>query len=69
MEILSPEPETAEIFGLLKSDLELSGNRLDDFDLIIAAIALSHNLTLVSNNEKHFKRIEGLKYENWAAKD
>jgi len=67
MEIISPGPESSEIFGLLKSDLESSDNRLDDFDLIIAAIALAHNYTLVTNNEKHFKRIQSLKIENWAA--
>jgi len=66
MEIISPGPESSEIFGMLKSDLESSGNRLDDFDLTIATIALSHNYTLVTNNEKHFKRIQGLKIENWA---
>ena len=66
IEIISPGPETSEIFGLLKSDLELSGNRLDDFDLIIAAVSLSHNMTLVTNNVQHFKRIENLKCENWA---
>jgi len=55
----------AEIFGRLKADLEGKGSPLDDFDLIIATSALSHNLTLVTNNEKHFKRIEGLKLTNW----
>lgn len=63
--ILSTGQETAEIFGRLKSRLELKGNRLDDFDLIIASTALTHNLVLVTNNEKHFQRIEGLKLENW----
>ena len=67
MEIVLPGPESAEIFGMLKSDLAVSGNRLDDFDLIIAAIALAHNYTLITNNEKHFKRIQGLKIENWAS--
>lgn len=65
MEILSLGPESVETFAILKAELESSGNRLDDFDLIIAAIALSHNLILVTNNEKHFIRIDGLKYENW----
>jgi len=32
---------------------------LDDFDLIIASCAMINNLTLVTNNTKHFKRIEG----------
>ena len=37
-----------------------------DFDLILAATALSQNLILVTNNERHFCRIEGLKIENWS---
>ena len=55
----------AEIFGMLKSDLRKSGTPLDDFDLIIASSALAHNLILVTNNERHFRRIEGLKLTNW----
>jgi predicted nucleic acid-binding protein len=58
--------ESTEIFGILKAQLELAGNRLDDFDLLIASCAMSHNLTLVTNNTKHFQRIEGLNLVNWA---
>ena len=58
--------ESTEIFGLLKAQLEIAGNRLDDFDLIIACCAIAHNLTLVTNNTKHFQRIDGLKLANWA---
>ena len=65
IEIITLGVESAEVFGMLKSQLEKTGSRLDDFDLIIAACALSHNLTLVTNNEKHFQRIEGLKLINW----
>ncbi|MGB6009683.1 MAG: type II toxin-antitoxin system VapC family toxin [Desulfobacterales bacterium] len=65
VEIITLGVESAEVFGMLKSQLEKTGSRLDDFDLIIAACALSHNLTLVTNNEKHFQRIEGLKLVNW----
>ena len=57
--------ESTEIFGLLKAQLEISGNRLDDFDLVIASCAMAHNLTLVTNNTKHFERIDGLKLTNW----
>ena len=56
----------AEIFGLLKADLEKAGIRLDDFDLAIAACALANNLILVTNNTQHFERIEGLNLENWS---
>ena len=58
--------ESTEIFGLLKAQPEIEGNRLDDFDLIIASCAMAHNLTLVTNNTKHFQRIDGLKLANWA---
>lgn len=60
------EADTAEVFGMLKVQLEHDGNRLDDFDLAIAACALAHNLTLVTNNSSHFARIPGLRVVNWA---
>lgn len=63
--ILPVEHPVAETFGMIKSDLEDQGRPLDDFDLIIAASALASNLTLVTNNHKHFSRIKGLKLVNW----
>jgi len=57
--------ESVEIFGMLKAQLEIKGTRLDDFDLIIASCALANNLTLVTNNIRHFQRIEGLKLTTW----
>ena len=63
--ILSVDTAITETFGMVKANLEKSGIPLDDFDLMIASTALSFNLTLVTNNEKHFSRIEGLKCENW----
>ncbi len=65
LEVIPLGTETAEIFGRLKAQLEIKGTRLDDFDLMIAACALTHNLTLVTNNEMHFQRIDGLKLTNW----
>ncbi len=66
LEIIPVNREMVEIFGVLKSDLEKVGKPLDDFDLILASTAMSHNLTLITNNEKHFGRIHGLKMENWS---
>ena len=66
LEVIQLGNESVEIFGMLKANLEKSGTRLDDFDLILATCALTHNLTLVTNNEKHFKKIEGLRIANWA---
>ena len=65
-EIIAIERDSVEIFGMLKAHLEQSGTPLDDFDLAIAACALSHNLTLITNNQKYFERIDGLRLANWA---
>ena len=67
VKIWDPGREVAEVFGVLKAGLESEGKRLDDFDLVIAACALSNDLTLVTNNEAHFGRVRGLRLENWAA--
>ncbi len=66
LRIIRAGEEVVELFGLFKSQLETKGEPLDDFDIIIASMALAHNLTLVTNNIRHFKRIEGLKLENWS---
>jgi predicted nucleic acid-binding protein len=42
------------------------GRPIDDADLLIAAQAVSHGHTLVTNNLKHFEGIEGLRLANWA---
>jgi predicted nucleic acid-binding protein len=65
LEIIPLGQEVAEIFGIQKANLEKRGTSLDDFDLILGCSALAHNLTLVTNNSKHFKKIEGLKLTNW----
>jgi tRNA(fMet)-specific endonuclease VapC len=54
-----------ETFGSLKADLERRGSTVDDFDLVIASTALVFNYTLVTNNERHFRFIPGLRVENW----
>ncbi|MFZ2630775.1 MAG: type II toxin-antitoxin system VapC family toxin [Desulfosalsimonadaceae bacterium] len=69
MDIIPVSQILVEIFGLLKSNLEKQGTPLDDFDLVLGATALSHNLILVTNNTKHFQRINGLKIENWSQHD
>ena len=47
VEIIALGRESAEIFAMLKADLEKSGIPLDDFDLILAACTLAHALVLV----------------------
>lgn len=55
-----------EVFGSLKAQVEKSGKRIDDFDLIVAATSLTLNYCLVTNNQKHFENIPGLSIENWS---
>lgn len=64
--IIEVSPAIMEAFGSLKARLELDGRRLDDFDLVIAATAITIGYRLVTNNDRHFSRIEGLSLENWA---
>ena len=53
--------KAAEIYA----DLKNSGMLIEDADIIIAAVCLTHDLSLVTNNEKHFRRVSGLKVVNW----
>ncbi|MBQ6768237.1 MAG: PIN domain-containing protein [Prevotella sp.] len=52
-------------YGEIRYSLEHTGQRVDQFDLLIGATALHHDLTLVTSNLKHFERMQGVKIENW----
>ena len=52
-------------YGQIRAELEANGQMIGAMDLLIASIALSRRLTLVTNNEKEFSRIKNLKVENW----
>lgn len=63
-----PLPEkAAETYGFIRADLESRGEMIGNNDLWIAAHALASGLTLVTNNEKEFRRVRGLKVQNWVA--
>ncbi len=64
--VIEVSPAIMEAFASLKARLEREGRRLDDFDLVIAATAMTLGYRLITNNEKHFTRIEGLHIDNWA---
>ncbi len=49
------------IFGELRGKLRKKSLLIDDFDIIIASTAVYHEITLCTNNRKHYDRIEGLK--------
>jgi len=64
-EIISYDENASTYYGEIRSLLEKQGNVIGPLDMLIAAHALSENLTLITNNEKEFKRIKSLKVENW----
>jgi len=46
-------------------ELKRNGELIEDADILVAASAIANDLVLITDNEKHFRRIEGLKVENW----
>ena len=53
-------------YARIRHDLERRGEIIGGNDLMIAAIALTHDLTLVTNNTGEFRRVPGLKIEDWS---
>jgi tRNA(fMet)-specific endonuclease VapC len=66
LDILAFDYNATITYGNVRADLEKKGIPIGPLDTLIAAHALSLNATLVTNNEKEFNRIAGLKIENWA---
>lgn len=66
LQCLYVDSSVAAIYGILRADMESKGTPRADFDLLIAATAIHHKLTLATLNPKHFDKIPGLTVENWA---
>ena len=63
--VLSFDAAAARRYGELRADLERLGTPIGDADMRIAAIAFSHDLKVVTGNERHFQRVPELEIENW----
>ena len=57
--------EAAQCAGRVRAKLERVGQPIGSYDLLIAGIALAHNLTVVTHNTREFERVPGLRVENW----
>lgn len=64
--VLPMTQDAAHQYGVLRARLEKGGDIIGNNDLWIAAHALSEGLILVSANEREFRRVPGLRVENWA---
>lgn len=60
--IIGCDHQTAERYGMIKSELRMKGRPLPENDIWIAAIAMQHNVMLASRDQ-HFREIEGLAWE------
>ena len=65
LHVLPLPNDAARMYGFIRASLEAKGEMIGTNDLWIAAHAKSEDLTLVTNNEREFKRVAGLKIQNW----
>jgi tRNA(fMet)-specific endonuclease VapC len=65
--VLPLEEDASRRYGDIRQALEKSGTPIGPHDLLIAAHAMSLELTLVTDNTREFERVKGLKLQNWLA--
>src|SRR6056297_2085554 len=66
LELLDFDLGAAEHAGQIRAELAASGNPIGPFDIMIAGHARSTGLCLVTNNQREFARVGGLRLANWA---
>ncbi len=64
VELVPIDEEVSRIFAMERGRLRAAGKKIGDLDLLIGATALRHDLTLLTNNRRHFDRVEGLMVES-----
>ncbi|HEX5875273.1 MAG TPA: type II toxin-antitoxin system VapC family toxin [Pyrinomonadaceae bacterium] len=65
VEVVSFDEAAAAEFGRIGSILAERGTSIGEFDVLIAAHAIALQCTLVTNNVRHFAKVQGLLVENW----
>ena len=65
LSIIDWNKKAAEHYGNIRAIFQADGNIIGAMDMMIAAHARSRKMVLVTNNEKHFKRVPKLQIENW----
>ena len=59
--VLDVTEEVVDVFGRVRAYLRQKNELVENFDVLIAATCITHDLTVVTYNDKHFSRIPGLK--------
>ena len=62
--VIDYNKEDSIVYGKLRAKLELKGKLIGAMDMLITAQALNRDLILITNNEREFKKVEGLSIEN-----
>ena len=65
-DIVPFDDRDAEVYGLIRAGLERRGQPIGPYDVQIAAQAITRNLVLVTNNVEEFRRVPGLRIQNWS---
>ncbi len=66
LKIVNISMKSAEISANIYADLRAKGITIDEVDIFISGICIAENLTLITNNEKHYQNVKGLFIENWS---
>lgn len=65
VDVLDFDAACAQQFGRLRGDSLRAGSPFSSVDLMIAAVAIEHDLTLVTHNTRDFENIPGVRLEDW----
>ncbi len=60
-----PIVEVLDLYGQEKARLRKAGTRIDDFNLLIGVTAVKYEMVMVTNNTRHFQRIDSIILEDW----
>ena len=60
-DVVPVDDAVCRIFASERGRLRAAGTPIGDFDLLIGSTAIRHNLTLLTNNRRHFERVQGLR--------
>jgi tRNA(fMet)-specific endonuclease VapC len=66
-QLVELDQDAGERSGVIRADLEVRGERIGAYDVLIAGIALARGHVLATHNVREFRRVAGLQIEDWAA--
>ena len=69
LEVLPFPPKAAIHFGQIRADVERVGKPVGPLDMLVGAHARAEGLTVVTNNVREFRRLPGVRVENWVDED